>query len=260
VVVADNDREGSGESTVAEIATTTPLRLVYCIEPEQNIALARNKALEQAQGDFIAFIDDDEHPGPEWLSHLFMTCVKHGVDGVLGPVMAHFEREPPEWVKKGKFFDRPTHATGYRMDWEEARSGNVLFRRGILADVQPAFRPLFDTAGEDVDFFRRLMENGRSFIWCKDAIVHESVPPSRCTRRYLLRRAMLRGSNFPKHPRDRVKNAIKSVVAIPCYTLALPILALAGHHVLVAYLIKICDHTSRLAAFLGLAVVTQRQT
>ena len=34
---------------------------------KQNIALARNKAIENAKGDFIAFIDDDEFPLDQWL-------------------------------------------------------------------------------------------------------------------------------------------------------------------------------------------------
>ena len=37
-------------------------RVKYCVEPRQNIALARNKALQNAEGDLIAFIDDDEFP------------------------------------------------------------------------------------------------------------------------------------------------------------------------------------------------------
>jgi hypothetical protein len=51
---------------------------------------------------------------------------------------------------------------------------------------------------------------------------------------------------------------VKSVVALPCYALALPILALSGHHVFMNYLIKLCDHSSRLLAFAGLPLITDR--
>jgi hypothetical protein len=57
-----------------------------------------------------------------------------------------------------------------------------------------------------------------------------------------------------------VRNAVKSLIALPCYTVALPVLALIGHHVFLAYLIKILDHGSRLLAFAGLPIVTERQT
>jgi succinoglycan biosynthesis protein ExoM len=260
VVVADNDSMRSAEPVVAAFSSTNQMSVTYCIEPEQNIALARNKALQNAEGNYIAFIDDDEFPANDWLLNLFNTRVSYDVDGVFGPVKPHFEIDPPDWVKKGEFFERPTHATGYRMNWNEARTGNVLFNRNILTDVNTAFRSEFDTAGEDVDFFRRMMGQGHKFVWCNEAVVFEVVPSSRCNRRYLLKRALLRGSNFPKHPTHRLKNATKSLVAVPCYLLALPILAMLGQHVFLKYLIKLFDHASRLLAYLGLRLVTQRET
>jgi succinoglycan biosynthesis protein ExoM len=260
VVVADNDSMRSAELVVAAFSSTNQMSVTYCIEPEQNIALARNKALQNAEGDYIAFIDDDEFPGDDWLWNLFNTRVSYGVDGVFGPVKPHFEIDPPEWVKKGEFFERPTHFTGYKISWGEARTGNVLFGRSILMDVNTPFRSEFDTAGEDVDFFRRMMGQGYKFVWCNEAVVFEVVPSSRCNRRYLLKRALLRGSNFPKHPTNRLKNATKSLVAVPCYLLALPFLAMLGQHVFLKYLIKLFDHASRLLAYLGLRLVTQRET
>lgn len=260
VVVSDNDHMRSAEQTVAKFSSATHVPITYCVEPRQNIALARNNAIKHADGDFIAFIDDDEFPADDWLLNLFKTCQASCADGVLGPVVPYFEPEPPAWVTKGRFFDRPTHATGYKLTWDQSRTGNVLFKKEILRDLEVPFRSNFDTAGEDMDFFRRAMEKGCRFVWCNEAVAYEVVPPDRCTRGYLLKRAMLRGSNFPKHPSDRARNIIKSVIAVPSYTLALPVLALVGQHVFLKYLIKLLDHGSRLLAFLGLTLVKQRHT
>jgi succinoglycan biosynthesis protein ExoM len=260
VVVADNDPAESARQVVTAFTSTSQLAVTYCTEQQQNIALARNKALQHAEGDFIAFIDDDEYPGDDWLRDLFKTCDDYGVDGVLGPVEPYFEFDPPAWVKKGRFFDRPTHATGFKISWSEARTGNVLFKRDVLNVIDVPFRPEFNTAGEDVDFFRRTMEKGCTFVWCKEAVAYEVVPASRCNRRYLLKRALLRGSNFSKHPTHRIRNGVKSLIAVPCYALSLPILALFGQHLFLRYLIKLFDHASRLLAFVGLKVVTERQT
>ena len=259
-VVADNDPGQSAQQLVAELASTSAVPLKYCSESQPNIALARNKAVQYAEGDFIAFIDDDEFPTEDWLWNLFKTCTALGVDGVLGPVKPSFESEPPKWVKRGKFFDRPTFETGYKLNWDEARTGNVLFKREILNSVDIPFRSEFATAGEDVDFFRRMIEKGHTFIWCNEAVAYEVVPASRCTRSYLLKRALLRGSNFNKHPTDRFKNATKSIIAVPCYTVALPFLALFGQHLFMKYLIKLLDHGSRLLAYFGLSAMTRRQT
>ena len=258
-VVSDNDASESAREVVAGFSATSSLQVTYCNEPQQNIALARNRALQHAEDDFAAFIDDDEFPADDWLLNLYKACEKYGADGVLGPVKPHFESEPPRWLTKGKFFDRPTHPSGYKLTWSEARTGNVLFRRDILKKLDIPFRSQFATAGEDMDFFRRLMDEGCVFIWCDEGVAYETVPSARCKRSYLLRRAMLRGSNFPKHPADRIKNVAKSLIAVPCYTLALPIFALFGEHLFLKYLIKLLDHVSRLLAFLGLRLAVQRE-
>jgi len=260
IVVADNDHLRSAEAAVLDFAATSKIAVRYCVEPRQNIALARNKAVENASGDFVAFIDDDEFPADDWLCNLYKTYVAYGVDGVLGPVKPYFEIEPPGWVMKGRFFERPAHATGYKLTWSETRTGNVLFRRNILNGADTRFRPEFGTGGEDMDFFRRMMQKGCGFVWCNEAVVHEAVPSSRWKRSYLLKRALLLGSNSAKHPKDRIRSAAKCLIAVPCYTVALPILAVFGQHLFVGYLSKLLYHTAWLLAFLGLPLVTQQET
>ena len=68
----------------------------------------------------------------------------------------------------------------------------MLFRRDILEPGVLPFRPQF-RGGSDVDFFRLRMDKGHRFVWCNDAVVYESIPPGRWKRRYMLRRALLRG-------------------------------------------------------------------
>jgi glycosyltransferase involved in cell wall biosynthesis len=85
IVVADNDNLKSAEATVSGIAAVSPVPIRYCVEPRQNIALTRNKAIENADGDFVSFIDDDEFPAKRWLLTLFEACEKYRVDGVIGP-------------------------------------------------------------------------------------------------------------------------------------------------------------------------------
>src|SRR5688572_25889851 len=86
IVVADNDASGSAQAVVAEFVTHSSVSAVYCVEPQQSIALARNAAVRRAAGDYIAFIDDDELPTSTWLLTLLRACIEHGADGVLGPV------------------------------------------------------------------------------------------------------------------------------------------------------------------------------
>ena len=260
MVVADNDHLESAKQLVLEFAARSAIEITYCAEPIQNFALVRNRVLSRARGEFAAFIDDDEYPVKEWLSHLLNACEEHTVDGALGPVLPQFDQNPPVWIRKGGFYDRPRHATGFRLRWNECRTGNVLFRRSVLADLEGPFRAEFKTGGEDQDFFRRAMNRGRVFIWCDEAVVHEVVPPARWKRSFMLRRALLRGRDSTKHRSGRVLNLAKSMVAIPLYVIALPFLLAAGHHWFMKYLVKLCDHLGRLLAYLKLNPVRGRDT
>lgn len=259
IAVADNDKEKSAQETVTEFAASSGIETRYCMEPTPNIALARNCVVKHAHGDYLAFIDDDEFPNDDWLFAMLETTQTHQVAGVLAPVLPHFETEPPAWLKRAGFYDRPRHETGFVMGWQECRTGNVLLRRNILDGVDPVFNPAFGTGGEDQDFFRRMSEAGHQFIWCDEAPAYETVPPHRWTRSFLFHRAMLRGKTALRHPKNRLKNIAKSLIAVPLYLAALPFLFVAGHHHFMRYAVRLCDHAGRLLALARLNPVAERR-
>ena len=180
IVVADNDRLESAKAVASEFAEDSTIPLRYVVEPEQNIARARNKAVASADGDFLAFIDDDEFPVKDWLLLLYKTCQEHAVDGLPAPVKRHFDETPPQWLIRSRFYDRRVNPTGMVVHWHEARTGNVLLRSRILPAGEQPFRAEF-RAGEDQDFFRRMIDKGHVFIWSADAVAYGEQPPA-CSR------------------------------------------------------------------------------
>lgn len=255
IVVVDNDQSRSAQPVVQSFLQSSGLDVKYCVEPVQNIALARNSAVENARGDFIAFIDDDEFPGKNWLFDLFRAYHTYRADGILGPVVPYYETKPPQWITKGKFHERPSHKTGASLPWTKTRTGNVLLRKNIFDDKKNMFRPEFGSGGEDRDFFRRMIGQGCSFVWCAEASVFEVVPPERYKRSFMLRRALLRG----KTPYNQNVTAyVKSFIAIPIYTLLLPFLFFIQHHIFMKYLISYFDHIGRVLAFLKIDVIKQK--
>jgi len=258
IVVADNDASESARQIVGESQKTSPLPVTYCLESRKNIALVRNKAIANSHGEFIAFIDDDEFPVPQWLELLIKAQRDSGADGVLGPVNPFFDYTPPKWAIRGRFFERPRHENGFRIRLSDARTGNVLLRRSLFANQAEPFLSQFNNGGEDVDFFRRMMAKGHVFIWCDEAIAYEEVTVSRCSRSYLLKRALLRGRNSLKQRSGFAMRVAKSAVAVPLYAVALPFLWLAGEHHFLRYLISFCDHAGRLLALANLNPVKER--
>jgi len=257
ILVVDNDSYRSAEPIVKEFRRKSSIAAAYAVQPEQSIALTRNTAVENAQGEFLVFIDDDEYPIRDWLLILFQTLQDHRVDGVLGPVKPHYEQSPPGWVLKGAFYDRPSYPTGHRIDWRQGRTGNVLLARHVFWGEGQPFRPEFLT-GEDQDFFRRMIAKGYVFVWCNEALAYEFVPAARWNRSFMLKRALLRGKISLAHPTSGTVEILKSMAAVPLYALALPFLLLAGQHLFMKYLVKTFDHAGRLLAFAGIDPIKQK--
>ena len=251
ISVVDNDGAQSSRDVVAAFKASSGISISYAVVPEQNISLARNKAIDKATGELLAFIDDDEFPIPRWLVFLFLTVTKNDVSGVLGPVKRHFDEAPPTWVIKSSFYDRKTYPTGAAVSRKEARSGNVLLKKSILAGESCVFRPEF-RGGEDTDFFGRMMDKGHRFIWCDEAIAYEVVPPIRWNRKFLLKRAMLRGANTTKYSNFGMGEVGKSLIAVPIYTIALPFAFIRGQHLFMDLLVRLCDHLGKILAVVGI--------
>ncbi len=196
VTIVDNDVSQSAKEVVLDFQNDSSLRVTYCVEPEQNIALARNRAAAHATGDFVAFIDDDEIPNEDWLLRLYGALIAFRADGVLGPVKPHFAVTPAEWALKAGIFDRPNsqdYQSGLVLHWSQTGTGNALIHRRVLDEVEGPFKQEFGSGGEDVDFFRRAMDLGKVFVWCAEAVAYETVPAERTRISFQVRRALLRG-------------------------------------------------------------------
>lgn len=259
-VVVDNDANKTALDTVNNWKNKSLIDINYFCEPEQNIALARNKAVANAKGNFIAFIDDDEFPDKNWLINLFKTLNQYQCSGVLGPVKPYFETAPPEWIIKGKICERESFPTGTILKKpDETRTGNVLLNKAIFSNQARPFNPDFGlTGGEDVDFFDRMMKKGLTFIWCNDAFVYEIVPPERFKRSFHLKKALLRGKVNADKSSVFSMGTVKSAIAFIVYTMALPFLLLFGRHLFMKYLIKNCDHIGKLLGFCGITFIKKR--
>jgi succinoglycan biosynthesis protein ExoM len=123
-----------------------PVDIAYICEPDQNISLARNRAVRNARGNYLALIDDDECPGEDWLWNMYNTIKEHNSDGVLGPVDPQYAVKPPKWILKGRLHGRKKFKTGEILrDPRDARTGMSSSRK-IFSRAQRT-RSIPDMAG-----------------------------------------------------------------------------------------------------------------
>lgn len=255
IVVVDNDVQQSARSVVEDWARRSTIEVLYACEPEQNISRARNRAVANASGEYIAFIDDDEVPDPAWLVNLHAACSTFLlVDGVLGPVLPQFLGTPPAWLVKSGLCLRTSFPTGTpATDPKHMRTGNVLLRKALIEGLQTPFDPrLGRTGGEDSDFFERMVKAGRSFVWCDEARVYEDVPVERQTLRYHVKRAFVRGAVQSDKQAFLSYGTFKSAAAVVLYCAVLPVLLATRYHLFAKYLVSCSDHLAKLLGYIGI--------
>ncbi len=195
ILVVDNDADKTAAAVCEPLSTRIQWPLLYDVEPRPGISHGRNRVVVRArdEDDFLAFVDDDETVDPEWLDELLRVQRKYDADVVTGPALPQFPPEAPAWAKESRFFDPKRYATGAQLD--HAYTNNVLLSARIFQEQQPIFDERFGlTGGGDLHAFTRLSRAGCRIVWADEAIVHDHLPMSRLTRRWVLRRAYRNGN------------------------------------------------------------------
>jgi succinoglycan biosynthesis protein ExoM len=252
VVVVDNDPDSDEEVTLS--LPGIPVRRFR--QSENRIAEARDRAVREARGPWVAFVDDDEELQEDWLAAYHQACSRWvQADGFLGPVEARFEVEGPVWLDAATFFERAHHTTGTPIDPQGGYTANTWLRRALFDDV--AFESAFDrTLGEDVDVFLRLSARGARILWCEEARVVEWIPPHRHRALSLLRRSLESGGAHAellrRHGAGRpASHVLRSLAAAMVMVCVLPLAALGGRRRVLMAARKLCIQLGRIGAFAG---------
>jgi GT2 family glycosyltransferase len=162
IVVSD----GSNDGTVA-LASGYGFQVIT--GQNQGLSAARNRGLQAASGDIVAYIDDDAYPDPHWLTYLaqaFMTT-KHA--GVGGPnVVPPQDGAIAQCVANAP--GNPTHVLLSDLEAEHIPGCNMAFRKSCLQELG-GFDARFRFAGDDVDVCWKLQERGETLGFAPSAFV-----------------------------------------------------------------------------------------
>lgn len=88
-----DDGSGNGMADFARTLTQDDPRFIVREYPNAGVAATRNRGLELARGEFIAFIDQDDVYHPQFLEVLLDAIVSTGADCA----MVRFQSEGPAW-------------------------------------------------------------------------------------------------------------------------------------------------------------------
>jgi succinoglycan biosynthesis protein ExoM len=264
VIVVDNDGETrAGAAIVEQLSPTFRFPLTCYVEPRRGHTYAYDRAFVSAchllpAPDYVAVLDDDEYPEPNWLTELVKVGLRFNVDIVGGPVFPVFDA-PDHWLAKSGLYEPVRYATGpvsviYG-------TGNMLIKRSTLEQYldEPFLHDFAFTGGGDEEFFWRCRRDGRSFAWADEARVLETTPRSRTTVGYLLRRRFRSGTGATRVERKFAGNIVgtvrrwcKALGLIGSAAASLPIAAFGGRRAIMRSLILAARGTGRIAAEFGI--------
>lgn len=200
VLVADNDADGrEGFNLCQELRWQYRFPLEAFIVPQRGIAQVRNAliahALKRTTMMYIAMPDDDGAVEPGWLDALLRTQEETDAHVVAGAVEPAFDAPPPEWAENAPGI-APLHNTTGVIDMIHG-TGNTLFTRAALELAgAPVFDPAYAlTGGEDKELFTRLKAKGAVFAWCDEAVIRETMPASRVSLSWIMKRAYRIGNS-----------------------------------------------------------------
>jgi hypothetical protein len=192
IVAIDNSPEGSALATFSKLEAEAPVPFRWAHEPKPGVAQARNAALKLAQGELVAWLDDDEEASPDWLAALIAVRHDTGAQSVFGPVLARADHD----TGNSEFYERLYTRDGPANDGVCSRAygiGNSLQPRAMFDDEQPFDTRADERGGEDDALFASWAEAGATFAWAGGARVIEHLGAERTHLAHGLKRAFAYG-------------------------------------------------------------------
>lgn len=195
IIVADNDASPTAHHIIEKISQTSPVELRYLHAPAKNISIARNACLDHCQGEWIAFIDDDEVADPTWLETLLETARVTGADAVFGPAIALYPEGAPEWIRKLDFHsNHPVRRNGVVMTGHTCNA--ALRWRGTAWQHLRFDLERGQTGGEDTAFFFAIHHAGARMEIAENAKVYEKADPARLSFKWIVQRSFRSGQSY----------------------------------------------------------------
>ena len=172
--------------------------LKYCCEQRQGAAFARQKAIAEAQSQWVAFLDDDIIPAFDWVANAYKFSIEHPQVGAYGgQIHGDFEVSPPN------DFQRIASFLAIRERGEEAHlydaknlslppSAAWVVKRDAWLKYVPAIPTLSGRTkgsmvqGDDYEPLLYLHKAGWEIWYNPTMHVNHKIPRKRLERNYLI--------------------------------------------------------------------------
>ncbi|MFN0115810.1 MAG: glycosyltransferase family 2 protein [Paracoccaceae bacterium] len=174
ILVVDN---APATGATRDVAAGFP-QVRYVMEPAKGLDNARNRALQEARTEVVAFIDDDAVADRYWLQAILRPFDRADVAVVTGLTLPYeLENDAQEEFEEfAGFSRRGFRRREFRLPHTNplhtgpvGAGANMAVRRSVIAEIGP-FDPALDAgtptlSGGDHEFFSRVLRAGHSIVY-----------------------------------------------------------------------------------------------
>ncbi|WP_274650374.1 glycosyltransferase [Paenibacillus humicola] len=228
VIVIDNRSTDHTKQVVEEFQHMVDIPIHYVYEEKLGLSVARNRAIREAKGEYVLFLDDDAVASEDWIrSIVALFDLDPRIGCVGGKIDPAWEGSPPLWLPPE---NRPLYTI---LDYADEivemvkpaipYGANVAFRMSVFDKIKP-FREDLGRVGsnllssEETELIDRIRAHYSVYYTPHASVLHK-IPRSRISRKWLLRRIYWQGVSSAVSSNRKSALFLKSLVKVPVFAL-----------------------------------------
>lgn len=217
IIVVDN---ASTDATQRVVEARQPHpKLTYVYESTLGLSAARNRGAAVAQGEILAYLDDDAEASPQWLAALAEVFVAHPQAAIAGGYVSLLwppGKTAPRWLSPALAeylgaYDLSATVQPITQPSHTPRGLNYAVRKDFLQGVG-GFDPQLGRVGknllsnEELHLTQQALQGGYEVLYVPNAKAAHNVSPERLHRRWFLRRSWWQGISecYREHLTDQL--------------------------------------------------------
>lgn len=216
VIVVDNNSTDRTCEIVSNYKDLPNLRLVK--ETKQGLSYARNRGIEEARCEFLAFLDDDARAHPDYIKAALDLISIMGENVVCfgGPIFPFFTSTKPIWYLDKYETRRDLESQRFLSPGQSFSGSNSIWKRQILIeingfDVNAGVTGNILRMGDETSAFEKVWRSDKNsqLLYSPNLIVYHWVPAYKMKPSYCFKRNISGGQYLSFQNRQNLKNSAR---------------------------------------------------
>ena len=201
VLIIDNNSTDETKK-IAEDFCKKHMNFRYIFEEKQGLSQARNRAIIEAKGNYLAYIDDDAIADKDWVKNI-LAAIKTDSSIVAfgGPIYPWYNKEKPKWFQD----EFATHSYGkqhFHLSEQNCPFGlsgsNMIFKKEILNKYN-GFSAEYGMSGDKIAFgeesflFNKMLKNSENIQYFPEIFVYHLVSEKNYSLKDAFKRSIQNG-------------------------------------------------------------------